>query len=186
MAKVIAVTNMTLDGYCDHTATDGADEILQHYTELLKSSGVMVYGRITYQLMEDYWPVLVTSPSGNAPMDEFAVAIDNIPKLVFSHTLKNIDWETARLATQSIEEEISDLKEKSDKDILIGSPGMIMSCLKRNLLDEYQILVHPIVVGHGLPLFKDIEERVELTFLNSKPLECGAVLSYYAPRKNDN
>ncbi|HYK47893.1 MAG TPA: dihydrofolate reductase family protein, partial [Parafilimonas sp.] len=90
MRKVIAAINMTLDGFCDHTAMIADDEIHQHYTELLSSTDTLLYGRITYQLMESYWPTVVANPTGNTPIDEFAEIIDNISKVVFSHTLKNV------------------------------------------------------------------------------------------------
>ena len=84
MRKLIAAINMTLDGFCDHTAITPDDEIHEHYKELLSSAGAVIYGRITYQLVESYWPTIVKNPTGNKPTDEFAVAIDNIPKTVFS------------------------------------------------------------------------------------------------------
>lgn len=80
---------MTLDGICDHTAIIPDDEIHQHYNELLNSADTIIYGRITYQLME-YWPTVVKNPTGNKSMDEFAITIDNISKIVFSRTLKNV------------------------------------------------------------------------------------------------
>ena len=98
MRKVIAAINMTLDGFCDHTAGIPDEEIHQHYTELLNEGDAILYGRITYQLME-YWQPLVKNPSGEKTMDDFAMAIDKIPKIVFSHTLKNVEWESAKLAT---------------------------------------------------------------------------------------
>jgi dihydrofolate reductase len=91
MRKLIAAINMTLDGFCDHTAMIADDEIHQHYNELLSSASTVLYGRITYQLMESYWPTVVKNPTGNKPMDEFAVTIDNIPKIVFSNTLKMLN-----------------------------------------------------------------------------------------------
>src|SRR5215831_11658571 len=104
MRKVVAAINMTLDGFCDHTALIADGEIHQHYNELLKSGDVVLYGRITYQLME-YWPTVVKNPTGNKSIDEFAVTMDNIPKVVFSRTLQNVEWETARLAKRDIKEE---------------------------------------------------------------------------------
>src|SRR4026208_1769333 len=101
MRKLIAAINMTLDGFCDHTAMIADDEIHQHYSELLLSAGAILYGRITYQLME-YWPPLVKNPTGNKSMDEFAVIMDNIPKIVFSRTLKNVEWKTAKLAKRDL------------------------------------------------------------------------------------
>src|SRR5678816_1654688 len=101
MRKIIAAMNMTLDGFCDHTAMIADDEIHEHYTELLNSAGTVLYGRITYQLME-YWRTVVKNPTGIKSMDEFALTMDNIPKIVFSQTLKNVDWKTAKLAKRDI------------------------------------------------------------------------------------
>jgi dihydrofolate reductase len=84
MRKLIAAINMTLDGFCDHTAMIADDEMHQHYNELLRSADALIYGRITYQLMESYWPTVVKNPTANKPEDEFAVLIDNISKIVFS------------------------------------------------------------------------------------------------------
>ena len=97
MRKVIAAINMTLDGYCDHRAGIADDEIHQHYNELLSTADTIVFGRITYQLMESYWPSVVNNPTGNKPIDEFAVLIDNISKIVFSRTLKTVDWKNTQL-----------------------------------------------------------------------------------------
>lgn len=98
MRKLIAAINMTLDGFCDHTAGIADDEIHQHYNELLSNSDAILFGRITYQLMESYWPTAVKNPTGNKPIDEFAVTIEGISKIVFSHTLKNVEWKNAKLA----------------------------------------------------------------------------------------
>jgi len=114
MRKVIAAINMTLDGFCDHTAGIPDEEIHQHYTELLNEGDTILYGRITYQLME-YWQPLVKNPSGEKTMDNFAMAIDKIPKIVFSHTLKNVEWESAKLANRAIEEEVLELRQQSGR-----------------------------------------------------------------------
>src|SRR5215470_11391342 len=117
MRKVIAAINMTLDGFCDHTSMTADDEIHDHYNDLLRSAGIVLYGRITYQLME-YWPTVVKNPTGNKAIDDFAVTMDNIPKLVFSNTLKNVEWKTAKLAKRDIKEEVLELKKEAGKDIL--------------------------------------------------------------------
>ena len=160
---------MTLDGFCDHTAGIADDELHQHYNELLSSAGTILYGRITYQLME-YWATVVKNPTGNKSMDEFAVTMDNIPKIVFSHTLKNVEWKTARLAKRDLKEEVLELKHQTGRSILVGSPGLIVSLMKLDLIDEYQLCVHPIVLGKGLPLFKDINDRINLKPLKNKNL----------------
>jgi len=179
--KLIAAMNMTVDGFCDHTAMTADDEIHQHYTDLLNAAGTIVYGRITYQLMESYWPTLVKNPTGNNLTDEFAIAIDNISKVVFSNTLKNVEWKNSRVATGSVKEEVLELKQKSGRDILVGSPSLILATAKLGLIDEYQLGVHPTVVGSGLPLFKNVADRIDLKLLRTKTFNCGAVLFYYEP-----
>jgi dihydrofolate reductase len=180
MRKVIAGINMTIDGFCDHTAGIPDEEIHQHYTELLNEGDVILYGRITYQLME-YWRPLVKNPSGEKTMDDFAMAIDKIPKIVFSHTLKNVEWESAKLANRAIEEEVLDLKQQSGRDILVGSRSLIIQLMKLNLIDEYQLCVHPVVIGSGLPLFENINDRTILKLIKTKTFSGGAVTLYYEP-----
>lgn len=180
MRKLIAAINMTLDGICDHTAVIPDDEIHQHYSDLLKSADDIIYGRITYQLME-YWPTVVKNPTGNKSIDEFAVTMDNINKIVFSHTLKNLEWKNSSVAKQSLQEEVLALKQQPGKDILVGSPGLIIQSLNLNLVDEFQLCVHPVIAGKGMPLFKNINDRINLKLLRTKTLGCGAVIFYYKP-----
>ena len=183
MRKLIAAINMTLDGFCDHTAGIPDEEIHQHYTELLNEGDAILYGRITYQLME-YWQPLVKNPSGEKTMDDFAMAIDKIPKIVFSHTLKNVEWESAKLASRAIEEEVLELKQQPGRDILVGSRSLIIQLMKLNLIDEYQLCVHPVVAGSGLPLFENINDRTILKLIKTKTFGGGAVTLYYEPTKN--
>ena len=181
MRKVIAAINMTLDGFCDHTAGIPDEEIHQHYTELLNEGDAILYGRITYQLME-YWQPMVKNPSGEKTMDDFAMAIDKIPKIVFSHTLKNVEWESAKLANRPIEEEVLALKQQPGRDILVGSRSLIIQLMKLNLIDEYQLCIHPVVAGSGLPLFENINDRTIFNLVKTKTFNGGAVILYYEPR----
>ena len=183
MRKLIAAINMTLDGFCDHTAGIADDEIHEHYNELLRGADTLLYGRITYQLMESYWPAVVKNPTGNKPTDEFAVLIDNIPKIVFSRTLKNADWKNTILKKEVIIEEISELKHQAGKNIFVCSPGLIADFTQLDLIDEYQLAVHPTILGSGLHLFKNIKRRVDLKLLKTKTFGCGAIALYYAPAK---
>ena len=186
MRKLIAAMNMTLDGYCDHTAMIADEEIHQHYNELLISADTLIYGRITYQLMESYWPSVVKNPTGNKPTDEFAVLIDNISKIVFSRTLKDVDWKNTTLKKEVIKEEVLELKQSRNggsKNIVVGSPSLIVAFSQLDLVDEYQLGVQPIVAGSGLPLFKNVKDRVNLKLLKTKTFGCGAVTLYYEPTK---
>jgi dihydrofolate reductase len=185
MRKLIAAINMTLDGFCDHTAINPDDEIHEHYNELLSNADTILYGRITYQLME-YWPTVVKNPTGIKSMDEFAVTMDNITKIVFSRTLKNVEWKTARLAKKGLKEEVLELKQKTGKEILVGSPSLITALIQLGLIDEFQLCVHPVVLGSGLPLFKNINDRINLKLLKTKTFGSGAVILYYEPLKKQN
>jgi dihydrofolate reductase len=184
MRKLIAAINMTLDGFCDHTAVIADDELHQHYNELLSSAGTLLYGRITYQLMESYWPTLVKNPTGNKPTDEFAVLIDNISKIVFSRTLKNVDWKNTELKKEVIKEEILELKQQTGNDIFVGSPSLIVALTQLDLIDEYQLCVQPIILGNGLPLFKNITDRINLKLVKTKIFGSGSITLYYEPVKN--
>lgn len=180
MAKIIAGINMTLDGVCDHTAVDPDEEIHDHYSDLLKSADVALYGRITYQLME-FWRTIIENPSEEQSMNDFAEAIDNLPKIVFSHTLKSVDWHSAKLATRSLEEVVLDLKNNSEGVVLVGCRSLIIQLMKLNLIDEYQLCVHPVIVGSGLPLFEDVHDKTKLKLSNTKVFGSGAVMLYYEP-----
>ena len=183
MRKLIAAINMTLDGFCDHTAGSPDEEIHEHYNELLRNSGALIYGRTTYQLMESFWPTLVKEPSGNKAMDDFAVLMDNIPKIVYSRTLNTVSWNNSILKHEIIKEEIEALKEQAGKDIGVGSPSMIVALGNLGLIDEYQICILPIILGNGLVLFKNIKERVDLELLKTKTFGNGSVIHYYQTKQ---
>ncbi|NJM26485.1 MAG: dihydrofolate reductase [Bacteroidia bacterium] len=188
MRKIIAAINMTLDGFCDHTAMTGDEELHQHYTDLLRNAGAVLYGRTTYELMESYWPAVVKNPTGNKPMDDFAVAIENVSKIVFSHTLHNdepnsINWKNVRLAKKDIKEEVLTLRQQPGDDIFVCSRSLIVATMNLGLVDAYQLCIHPVVAGKGLPLFKDANDHTVLKLLKTKTFGSGAILLYYEPTK---
>jgi dihydrofolate reductase len=178
MRKVIAAINMTLDGVFDHEAGIPDEEIHQHYAELLRDADAILYGRITYQLMQ-YWQTLIKNPSGEKSIDDFAKAIDKVPKIVFSHTLTTTDWDSATLANQTIEETILQFKQQSGTPIFIGSRSLIIQLMKLNLIDEYQLCVHPVIAGSGISLFENINDRKVLKLIKTKTFSGGAVILYY-------
>jgi dihydrofolate reductase len=185
MRKVIAAINMTLDGICDHTAGIPDEDLHQHYARLLDDAGVILYGRTTYQLMQ-FWQTLLKKPSGQKSMDDFALAIDKIPKIVFSQTLKNTEWDSAKLATKEIEKEVLELKQSrhgGSKDILVGSRSLIIQLINLNLIDEFQICIHPMIEGKGLPLFDKIKDRTIFRLLKTKIFGSGAIVLYYEPTR---
>ena len=180
MRNIIAALNMTVDGICDHTAGIPDEEIHQHYTELLGQGDAILYGRTTYELME-FWRTILENPSEEKSMNDFAIAIDRIPKIIFSHTLKNVDWKSATIAKRDLKDEVLELKKQSGKDIFIGSRSLIIQLLKLNLIDEFQLCIHPMVEGNGLPLFEDINDRIIFKLVKNKTFKNGAIILYYQP-----
>ena len=180
MRKIIAAINMTIDGNCDHTAGIPDEEIHQHYAVLLDGADAVLYGRKTYQLMQ-FWQTLLKNPSDDKSMNDFAIAIDKIPKIVFSHTLQNTEWDSAKLANQPIEETVKELKHQSGKNILIGSRSLIIQLLNLNLVDEFQLCIHPVIAGRGLQLFENINERIIFKLIKTKTFSGGFVILTYEP-----
>jgi dihydrofolate reductase len=184
MRKIIAAFNMTLDGVCDHTAGLPDEEIHQHYTELLSQGDAILYGRTTYQLME-FWRTFIENPSEEKSMNDFAIAINNIPKIVFSHTLKNVEWESATLAKRDLKETVLELRQSRNggsKDIFVGSRSLIIQLMNLNLIDEFQLCIYPIVEGKGLPLFENIYDRKIFKLIKTKTFKSGAIILYYKLR----
>lgn len=184
MRKLIAAINMTLDGVCDHTAGLPDEEIHQHYTELLGQGDAILYGRTTYQLME-FWRTILENPSEEKSMNDFAIAIDTIPKIVFSHTLKNIEWKSAAIANRDLKETVLELKQSRDggsAPIFVGSPGLIIQLINLNLIDEFQLCIYPVVAGSGMSLFENINDRTIFKLIKTKTFKGGAVILYYEPK----
>ncbi|MCB0646419.1 MAG: dihydrofolate reductase family protein [Saprospiraceae bacterium] len=180
MRKIIGAINMTMDGYCDHTAGIPDDEIHSHYSDLLKSSDTILYGRITFELMK-FWREVVSHPTGNAATDEFGLIMNDITKVVFSHTLQDVGWDTARLAEQSLEQLVLELKNQEGSDVLIGSRSLIIQLLNLGLLDELQLCIHPVTIGSGLPFFEKLEKENFFKLNHTKIFGNGAIILYYTP-----
>lgn len=180
MAKIIAAFNMTLDGNCDHRAGLPDKQVHQHYSQLLDRGNTILYGRKTYQLME-FWRAFLKTPSDEASMNEFARAIDAIEKLVLSHTLRELDWPTAILANQSLEQTVLDLKQQPGGEVYIGSRSLIDQLTELQLIDQYQICIFPVIAGPGIRLFENIQQRQLLKLTGITTLDSGAAIHCYEP-----
>lgn len=176
--KIIASINITLDGYCDHTSVDPDEEVHDHYTDLLKNAGLVLYGRHTFELMK-YWKDIIDSPSDIPSMNEFAKVMDEVPKLVFSNTLQSTDWDSVKLSTKGLHETVLELKQTEGGDVYVGSPGLINTLTQSGLIDEYQICVHPVIAGSGKQLFTELSSSVPLKLKKVKTFKSGAVVLYY-------
>ena len=114
-------------------------------------------------------------------MNDFAISIDKIEKLVFSNTLKDTGWDSAKLAKRPHGEEVLELKQQSGKDIFVGSRSLIIQLLNSNIIDEFQICIHPVIEGKGLPMFDKIKDRTIFKLVKTKMLISGAIVLYYEP-----
>ena len=178
MRKIIGAIHMTLDGYFDHTAILPDEALHQHYADLLSSSDIILYGRITFGLME-YWKEVVAQPTGVPATDAFARIMDRIPKLVFSRSLEKPDWETAQLAKDNLEQEAMRLRKEDGRPVLAGSRSIIIQLMELGLLDELQLCVHPVIAGSGKRLFENETQRKMLQLTGTKNFDSGAILLYY-------
>ncbi len=185
MRKIIAAINTTVDGFCDHTAMRPDDALMEHYNNLYQSADTEIFGRVTYQLMESFWPAVAKAQSEDKLSNEFAVLIDEIPKIVYSRTLDSTDWKHTELKHELVAEDIIKLKQQAGKNILVGGPSIIVELTKLGLIDEYQLGVHPIILGTGLPLFKNITDRIDLKLIKSETYGSGVVMLYYKPANEE-
>lgn len=142
MVKIIAAFNMTIDGNCDHRILNPDLEVHEHYADLLKQAGLILYGRKSFELMK-YWQNLIDEPSEVKSGKDFAKSIDKIPKIVFSNTILSTGWDSAKLASSALYNQVIDLKEQGSEVILVGSRSLIIQLLNLNLIDEFQLCIFP-------------------------------------------
>jgi dihydrofolate reductase len=182
MRNVIYAINLTLDGCCDHTKFNPADDLLEHYTHLLRDdAGLLVYGRKTYQLMVPYWPDIAKSQSETKADIEFAQTFVSKKKIVFSRSLASAEDENTRIVRTNLRDEILKLKQEPGKSILVGGVDVPSQLMELGLIDEYRIAVMPIIVGEGRRLFEGVNlpEKLKLKLVESKIFKSGSVALRY-------
>jgi dihydrofolate reductase len=181
MRNVIFAINITLDGCCDHTKTIADEELLDHYTQLLRDADLQVFGRKTYELMVPYWPDIAKSQSETKAENEFARTFDSINKIVFSRSLDGAEGKNTRIVRTNLRDEILKLKQERGKNILVGGVDVPSQLIKLGLVDEYRLVVQPIVAGEGRRLLEGVslQERLQLKLVESKILKSGCVALRY-------
>lgn len=184
--KLISFNMMTLDGLFEGPGHDinwhRVDEEVNAFAEQqLQSGDGLIFGRVTYQLMAGYWP----TPSGIADDPVIASLMNSLPKIVASRTLDTAEWNNTRLVKEDIVGELSQLKAQPGRDILLfGSADLSSTLLRADLIDEFRVIVNPLVLGSGSPLFKGIGKPLELKLLNSRSFHNGNVLLVYEPARH--
>ena len=178
MRKVVFAINITIDGYCGHESGIADDELHEYFTGLLRDSDVEIFGRNTYQLMYPYWHDVAMNQLETKVINEFARTFDAIPKIVFSTTLKSVEWNNTILLRSNLQEEILKLKQQPGKNISIGALNIAAQVAQWNLIDEYHFVVHPVIAGEGPRLFESGGQH-SLELLDSKTFRSGAVALHY-------
>ena len=181
MRNVIFAINTTLDGCVDHTKGIADDETHEYFTDLLHEVDLLVFGRITYQLMVPFWPEVAKNQSMTKAENEFAQAFVSINKIVFSRTLDSVEDKNTRIVRTDLRDEILKLKQEDGKSILVGGVDIPSQLIELGLVDEYRVVVHPIVAGAGRRLLEDVNlpESLHLKIVESKVLKSGCVALHY-------
>jgi len=184
MRNVIYAINVTLDGCCDHTkfSPPPDEEVLKHFTHLLRDdTGLLVYGRKTYQLMVPYWPDIAKSQSETKADIEFAQTFVSKKKIVFSRSLASAEDGNTRIVRTNLYDEILKLKQEPGKDILVGGVDIPSQLIELGLIDEYRFVVMPVIAGEGRRLLEDVNlpEKCQLKLVESKVFKSGCVALRY-------
>lgn len=179
MRKLIFSINISLDGFADHTVAIADDELHKFYTDQLNTLDTVLFGRVTYQLFESYWPTAPGDPNATKSMVEFAHKINALPKIVFSKSLQGAGWNNTQLVKGDAVEEIINLKQGIGKSMSVGGIRLAQSLMKLSLIDEYWLLVQPIIVGEGRRLFAGESDRRDLKLVDTKSFHSGVVVLHY-------
>jgi dihydrofolate reductase len=188
MRKIIFFMLTSLDGYFEGPEGDinwhNVDEEFNEFAiEQLNTVGTLLFGRVTYELMASYWP----TPAATTDDPNVAGKMNSLPKIVFSRTLDKVEWNNTRLVKNNFVEEISKLKQQPGKDLIIfGSSDLAVSFIPHGLIDEFRIMINPVILGGGKTLFKGLLHKLDLKLIKTKIFKSGNVLLYYAKNNRNN
>lgn len=189
MSKIITTTWISLDGFIagpngemDWVLVD--EEMGKYEDAIVSASDTLVLGRVTYQSFAGSWPYVPDNPQASEGEKAYARKLNAMRKIVFSTTLPTAEWHNSQLLREIQPDAISKLKQESAGNMLIyGSASIVQALTNPGLIDEYQLLVHPVVLGGGKPLFKDIRDRQNLQLVQTKTFPSGVVGLYYQPKR---
>ncbi len=186
MRKVIVAMQVTLDGFIEGPngeldwAMKEDEETWNDHFELMRSVDTLLLGRVMYPDYEKYWLAAPTNPSSTKNEIEYARLADKMQKIVFSKTLEKVGWKTTRIIRDHIAKEILKMKQQPGKDmVILGGAGLVSTFMNLGLIDEYHLVVNPVILGGGKPLFKDVKERRTLQLINTKTFRSGKVVLHY-------
>ncbi len=183
MRRIIVMMSVSIDGFfegpdrqLDWHLVD--DELHGHFNEQLAPMSAFVSGRRTYELMAGFWPTADSDPSSTAPMVEFAGIWRDMPKIVFSRTLARAEWNTT-VVRELVVDDVLELKARSGGDMVLGGAELAAAFMRHDLIDEYRLYVHPVVLGRGRPLFQPSDTSTALQLAETRTFGNGVVLLRY-------
>lgn len=184
MGKLIYLMNLSLDGYVetpDHGLewTDVDEELHTWFNDRTRETDAFLYGRRLYEVMQGYWPTAESDPSATPAMLEFARIWNAKPKVVFSSTITTVEG-NSRLATGDVTEELARLRSEFDGELDVGGPTLASAFIERGLVDEYRLVVHPVVLGAGTPFFPKLEKPIRLRHIETRKFRSGAMYVAYS------
>jgi dihydrofolate reductase len=175
--------NVTLDGYIDHRVVIADEQLHRFWTQLMDASGAMLFGRTTYELMEDAWPAVARDENAPRAMRDWARKLEAKPKYVVSTSRRDFPWSNTFRVEGDLREAVKRLKRKTPRGVLVGSPTLGAALEQLRLIDEYRLVVHPILAGHGPTLFQGFERAKRLELLATKRLKSGAMAMHFCGKK---
>ena len=190
MRKIISFMHISLDGFVaglngemDWIKVD--EEIFDHVGKRISEGDTALYGRVTYQMMENYWPAAGDKPAATKHDIEHSKWYSKVHKVVLSKTINETGLTNTKIISDNLSERINEIKQQAGKDILLfGSPTAAHSLIQLNLIDGYWLFVNPIILGRGIPLFADIKDKIKLKLLTTQQFTCGVTeLNYILDRQ---
>jgi dihydrofolate reductase len=171
--------NVTLDGCCDHREGIADEEMHSHFTQLIGTAGAMLYGRKTYELMEDHWPAVARDEKASRVDREWALKLEDMPKYVVSASRHDFPWNNSFHLEGDLREAVTQLKNRTPQGVLVGSPMLSAALERLGLIDEYHLVIHPVLAGHGPTLFQGLERSRHLELVSTKRLTSGVTAMHY-------
>jgi dihydrofolate reductase len=183
MRKIILMMSMSLDGFIEGPDRELGwhmvdDELHRHFNEVLSTMSAFLNGRVVYERMAEFWPAADEDPTSTPPMVAFAGIWRDMPKIVYSRTLERTDWNTT-VVREVVPEEVMELKRKPGGDMALGGADIAAAFMQHDLIDEYRIYIHPVVIGHGKPLFQPSDAKTDLLLAETRGFGNGVVLLRY-------
>jgi len=179
MGLLTFALNVTLDGCCDHRAGVADDALLRYYTRLMDGVGGMLWGRVTYELMESAWPAIARDPKAPPAYRAWARKLDAKPKYVVSTTRRDFPWSNTLRVEGDLRQAIRKLKRRTPRGLLLGSPALGAALQQLGLIDEYRLAVHPVLAGHGPTLFSGLPSSPPMKLVDTRRLPSGVMALHY-------